>query len=195
MFAARITGPEGYVVAFEPQPKLARLISHSLDINGFRPFSNVRDHALGDVLGAGQLGHIRDYYGSASMSKNFGDNAIPKTEVTIMTLDQALKEIAAKNPRYKPPRVIKIDAEGFEYFIWKGMAETVRQADKLSIIMEFAPRRFSSQRQDYRLFLKEMVEASFDLTILGHDGEGPFDPASLEAMVASGGFVELVLRK
>lgn len=196
LLAARMVGPTGFVAAFEPQPKLARLIGNSLSINGFLSFACVRAHALGAAPGIGHLGHIRDYFGSASMVSTFGDADIPKTEIAILPLDRALAEIAAQHPRFKPPRVMKIDAEGFEYFIWKGMAELVRRPDKLTIIMEFGPSRFVDQGQDPALFLDEMAAAGFRLSVLaGFHAERAFDRVSLDAMIASGAFVDLILRK
>lgn len=196
LLAAKMVGPTGFVVAFEPQPKLARLIRNSLSINGFLSFACVREHALGETAGTGHLGHVRDYFGSASMVNAFGDADIPKTEIAILPLDQVLAEIAAKNPRFRLPRVMKIDAEGFEYFIWKGMPELVKRPGRLTIIVEFGPSRYFHQGQDPRAFVEEMEAAGFTLSVMaGLDKERAFDRSSIDAMIASGDFVDLILRK
>lgn len=196
LLAAKMVGPTGFVVAFEPQPKLARLITNSLSVNGFLSFSSVRAHALGEALGTGHLGHVRDYFGSASMVESFGDTDIPKTEIAIVPLDRVLAELEASHPRFRPPRMMKIDAEGFEYFIWKGMAELVKRPGRLTIIIEFGPSRYFDQGQDPRHFVDEMEGAGFRLSVMdGLGSERSFDRASIDTMIASGAFVDLILRK
>jgi FkbM family methyltransferase len=127
--AARLAGPEGRVVAFEPVPENVKWLTHNLNINGF---VNSQTHtvALGDrdgtagflVLDESGLGKLSDYGKSH-------DPVRGNIEVPIRRLDGFRAE--AKLP---PPNVIKIDVEGAEVEVLRGATATIAEARPLLFI-------------------------------------------------------------
>jgi hypothetical protein len=80
-------------------------------------------------------------------------------EVECVTLDQVTRDW----PRVD---VIKIDAEGAEHSIWRGMRAVVEKNPKLTIIMETRCSRY----QNAGAFLREILNAGFPLRHIAYDG-------------------------
>ena len=63
-----------------------------------------------------------------------------------------------------PVDFIKVDAEGAELGIWRGMAAILARGQPLTVVMEFTPDRYP----DPVAFLGEMRQAGFSLSVLDH---------------------------
>lgn len=196
LLASRIVQSEGFVVAFEPQAKLAELVRRSLDLNAYRSISHVGPIAIGEREEVGTLGHVAHSNGSASLAQGFGDGSRPADRVVVMPLDMALAEIRESIGRDIVPSIIKIDVEGFEYSVWRGMQKTIATAENLIVILEFSPSRYVAAGQDPSQFIQDITSSGFSIVNLGRDGvESPFCADALPALIASTDFVDLVLRK
>ncbi len=120
---ARLVGPEGVVVAFEPQPVLYRILSANLLLNSV---TNTLTYgmALGDTVGECRI-PVLDY----SQPFNFGGLAMDMVEdgeaVPLGRLDD-----------FNLPRVnfIKIDVEGFEAKVLAGAAQTIERCRPIMYI-------------------------------------------------------------
>lgn len=111
---ARLTGPSGVVVAFEPQRILFQILCGNLAMNSL---TNVFAHpvALGRERGSCRIPFLD--YGS---ELNFGGLEIDRSPegetVSVVPLDQF---------RYPKVDVIKLDVEGFEQRVLEGAADTL----------------------------------------------------------------------
>jgi hypothetical protein len=63
--------------------------------------------------------------------------------------------------------LVKIDAEGAEDQVWRGMRCTVERNPAIAIFLEFVPSRY----RDPRGFVGEIQEAGFSLRAVSHDSE------------------------
>jgi DNA-binding response OmpR family regulator len=63
--------------------------------------------------------------------------------------------------------LVKVDAEGAEDRIWRGMRRTVERNPEIVIFLEFVPARY----RDPRGFVREIQEAGFNLRSVSHDSE------------------------
>ncbi len=113
---AAIVGPMGRVVAFEPQRVIFQLLNANMALNGLH---NVSTHQM--ALGS-TAGHIKAPPLDYASEGNFGglslENVAMGEEVPLSRLD------ALALPRC---HFAKIDVEGMEIEVLKGMAETIKR--------------------------------------------------------------------
>lgn len=196
ILAAHLVGPQGFVIAFEPQNKLARLVGNSLMINGFDSYSRVETVAIGEAVGEAVLGHVGALRGSASLTPGFGDGTTASDRVSVVPLDQAIAGIAHSAGRTLVPTIMKVDVEGYEYNVWKGMKKVLADRRDLTILLEFSPVRYEGMGQRPSDFVNEMVAEGFTLSVLGHDSrERPLASNTVEDIMQSDHCVDLILRR
>ena len=119
MLAAREVGPTGSVHAFEAVPAIAAVASRNVALNAL---TNVRVHdvAVSDVNGTAEL-LLAAHPGGATLSvADTPHDLVGRTTVRVMTLDTMVREGIVS-----PPDVVKIDVEGAEEQVLRGMAEVL----------------------------------------------------------------------
>lgn len=129
LIAARYAGSDGRVYAFEPVPDNAAAIMRSVRLNEMDTVE-VFAEAVGAVDGRADLLLARHIGGAVLASAGQPPDMKGKIEIDIVTLDSV---IAKRNLR--PPSLVKIDVEGAEIDVLKGMSETI-QAHHPKIIYE-----------------------------------------------------------
>jgi len=130
--AAPLVGPEGLVVAIEPQAELAELIRRSLELYGARFI--VHNVACGDWMGTARLYVPHATSGSAGLHPFF--SAISRHRATIVPLVR-LDDLLL--PERLPGRVfVKLDIEGSEAGCLAGARDFLASA-RPAIMMEINP--------------------------------------------------------
>lgn len=134
-----LVGADGHLVSVEPNPHAADLLGRSIEINGMSRQTRIAGVALGSAPeGSAPL------YVPHSEPKNaliVSENFVPRAEhgkvvrVPVTTLDK----LGADSSRID---FIKIDAEGAEEAIFKGMKETIARHQPI-IVVEFNAARYS----------------------------------------------------
>lgn len=119
VIAARLVGPGGRVVAFEPVPANARQVRRNARLNGFTNIDIVTS-AVGDHTGRARLVLARFAGGGALREAGAPPDACGEIDVAITTLDGWLA--AQGNPA---PALVKIDVEGAEPAVLRGLAATL----------------------------------------------------------------------
>ena len=162
---ADLVGPEGMVHAFEPNPRMVQLLRQTAALNGFWQTIQVHPVALAAASGSpmlffateaepknGRLLHEAE--ASAAMRNAAAANVY---EVPVRSLDDAM-----------PGRVdfVKIDVEGAEELVWRGMQQLIRRNPEVKIVMEFNPGRCRAAPDT----LQE-IAALFPLREVGFDGQ------------------------
>lgn len=157
---ASAVGELGRVLALEPNPKLARLVNQTLEVNGFRSWASASAKAASSQAGGtirlmvptGQTGHATMMRDATETDEVF--------EVETVTIDQLTQDWPQVN-------FIKIDAEGAEQVIWEGMRETIRRNPEIVVVLEFSAVRYAGARE----FLQEIIDEGFKLRYVGYDAE------------------------
>lgn len=110
--------PDGSVIAFEPQPALAKNIAISARLNGFANL-RVSQLMLGDHTGSETL-HVGSHSIHASaIAREANSSRLP---CRMTTLDSVVESGAIP-----PPTVMKIDVEGAELAVISGAARTIQK--------------------------------------------------------------------
>lgn len=155
LLLADLTGADGRVLAFEPQRHLARLLRKSIDVNGFTPFADLHAMALGPQAGSAMIEASLDQPGGGRTVTGGAPGG--ETEVPLGRFDAV--------PHALDVEFIKMDVEGFEPEVWKGMTARLARRDlPLTIFMEFTVGRLP----DPAGFLDEILAHGFSLGIVSH---------------------------
>ena len=131
-------GPEGRVVPIEPTPRLAELLRQTLDVNGF-PYVEVLQKAASDADGKTLQLVIPAH---RSLNAHLVEAAGPTDEavaVESVTIDAVTRDW---------PRVdlIKIDVEGAEESVWRGMQQTISGNRDVIVVLELNVDRYDDPR-------------------------------------------------
>jgi len=130
LLLADLVGPNGKVHAFEPNPRLAELLGQNIALNGYWHVADARAAAVGDqdgdVVRPGQ-----------QLPADLDAAHLALHEVPLVSLDEAV-----------PGRAdfLKIDVEGAEEAVWRGMQRLIARSPGIGIAMEFNPLRCRDPR-------------------------------------------------
>lgn len=137
---SELVGPQGKVVAFEPDPVARGLLLRNLELNHVGNVSVEKD-SVSDKAGAATLVTERLGSGAATIVRSSHEApqgsglAVGSTTVDVYCESHALR-----------PDWVKIDAEGAEPLVIRGMRETLRR-DRPSVILEFHMQGLSEQEK------------------------------------------------
>ena len=154
VLASRAIGPEGEVIAFEPDPTNFALLKKNVEANGCQ---NVRleQKALSNEPGSITL-YLHDRNkGMHSMLQT--DEAEQAVEVEAVRLDDFLVGDS------RPIDLAKIDVEGAEGLVLDGMRQTMKANPGMDLLLEFAPSRLSATGYDPESLLQELADAGFSI--------------------------------
>lgn len=118
VICARLVGPTGRVIAFEPNPEGGRRLRHNVALNGFENVT-VIEAAAGDHAGTAWLaGSHAMVWGTVVDDPTDGYAGDP--QITVTTIDAAAAELP-------PPVLVKMDIEGAEGAALRGMSAVLRE--------------------------------------------------------------------
>ena len=150
LYALRQLSGHGRVYSFEPTPRTFALLHDNVQVNGFLESGMVRfdRRAVSDRTGAAAF---TAYAANSGHNTLFAGAAAGETlTVETVPLDEAL----VHEPRID---VIKIDAEGGEPFILRGMARTLAANPEIRIVVEFGPEHLRRAGIEPLQWLEELV--------------------------------------
>jgi len=127
---ARRLGPAGRVHAFEPHPLLAELLFRNVHVNGLARQVACHRVAASDANGTARLQYPRGHLGGGQMGPQDRDYAgHTGLEAETRRLDDCLGEGFACD-------LVKIDVEGHEAAVLRGMREIVARSPAIKILFE-----------------------------------------------------------
>jgi FkbM family methyltransferase len=129
ILGARLVGPQGRVVAFEPVPACARAVASNIALNGFA-HAEIREAAVGARSGRDQLLVVGEASWSHLASTGRHADVRDEIDVAVVSIDELVA--AGEIP---PPDVMKIDTEGAELQAIAGMRATI-EAHRPAIVCE-----------------------------------------------------------
>ncbi len=118
LLESRLVGRTGKIYAIEPVSSNIHVLERNLLLNDC---TNVETYrlAMGDRSGSTTI-HISDQSNLSALQKESGINYIRTEQVNIVTVDAFLED-------KEEPDLIRMDVEGYEYFIFRGMERNLKK--------------------------------------------------------------------
>lgn len=158
LMMADAVGESGRVLAVEPNPKLVDMMELSVEVNGFQKNTTILQKAAYDRdLQTVKLLIPKNRWLDATLGRKATDRD-DVVEVETVTIDEVTKGWPCVN-------LVKIDAEGAEGQIWRGMVKSLARNHDITLIMEINCARYG----DARRFLREIQSQGFPLRHIDYD--------------------------
>jgi len=129
-FTAAICGAK--VISFEAHPLTCKLLERSISVNGWQNKITIKEVACSDNDG-NYINLIDDPTNMGGSSFEVAGKGTSYSVITTQVDSENIISISASNI------VIKIDVEGHEEFVIKGMRKTLRDNRVTAVIVEFNP--------------------------------------------------------
>ena len=155
LLLARLVGPNGEVIAFEPDLNNYRLLTKNAARNHFASITAV-NKAVADYNGRARLFINKGHRGDHRIYAGNEPRAAVAIEAT--TLDAYLAGSAID--------VVKMDIQGAEMLAFKGMAATIALNPELIILTEFSPQHLLKCGAHPTAFLEALEAAGFTLRVI-----------------------------
>jgi FkbM family methyltransferase len=179
----KLAGPEGRVVSVEPEPRNRQLLERNLGNNGLTNVTVV-GYAVGASTSTAKMG----LYKAANRGRHSLVDLEPCKEfieVPVRRLDDLLQDSGVNSWA-----VMKLDAEGYEPYIFEGAQQTLARTELL--LMEYAPAYWKKAGfEPATVFQKLLPYFSTIHWFVGTD----LVPTTVEACSRTDTTYDLVLRK
>jgi FkbM family methyltransferase len=148
---SRLSEPGARIFAFEPDPETYRLLLRNLQANGAAV--EACNFALGESAGTAQLHRYkRSNNGRHTLLSGNASGGIVRVPVHPLSTFWERAGLGAR-----PIRLMKVDVEGFEYFVLRGAGELLRRC--ACLVLEYNPGSLPSLGLKSQL-LTELLAAS-----------------------------------
>lgn len=177
------TGRFGRAVAFEPEPKNARLLRMNVEINGLADRVTVLEKAAGEREGAATLYLHPRNKGAHAIGSPPSDDGLERLDVPVVRVENALAELGLMPPQIG---LVWIDAEGHEPQIIRGLGRLLDA--RVPLAFEFAPSRYDTAA---RSSLIDLLAARY--TMLHRLNAPPDHRAPISALADIGGMDDVLV--
>jgi FkbM family methyltransferase len=169
---AAAVGPAGRVVCFEPMPHVADALLRTLRMNGFAERAEVHTAALSDSTGTADL-FAAVHSPLSSLFPLPTDVADDPLIVELQTLDAAL-------PPGSRVDVVKMDVEGAEPRVWRGMQRVRAENHRLAIVLEWSASHFARAGENPADFMREILAEGFSVAAIDDEQPGSVTAVGIE---------------
>lgn len=155
LLAASLVRNRGRVYAFEPNPNAFAILQRNVKENGYQEVVRLIPKALSDRSGRAFLFTVGEAAGESSLYPG-NKSANEGVEVETIVLDEYLA-----HEGWPEVHVAKIDVEGAEVDVLKGMRETIARNPWIKLIVEFNPGTQMKSRGHYTELMELLVKLGF----------------------------------
>lgn len=197
------SGRGGTAIAIEPNPDSYRLLEENIRHNGFEDAVECHQCAVGAESRRITL-QLSTHSNLATVgSHTQGSHYVDEIEVPIRTLDGLLADHGVP---YESVDAVRMDLQGFEYEVFRGMTELLAEGDLGLAFLEIHP-WYLEEHGEYDAFLTLLEEAGFELSFAADGrtvvlreekptyGERELDVASIDDLRDVGFTTEVILRR
>lgn len=155
IIGAHLVGTSGRILAFEPVPENVSCIRHNAALNRFDQIE-VMATAISDVIGMAEL-QLAEHAGGAALSTA----AAPPDMTGLMTVPVITIDSLVARRATPVPNVVKIDVEGAEINVMRGMRQTLQQS-RPAVIYEI-------DDDDRAIFEEKQLACGAYITSMGYE--------------------------
>jgi FkbM family methyltransferase len=183
LLMSELVGPAGRVYAFEPERRNFALLEANLKLNGVTNVTAAAT-ALGDSVGMCRL---------AVSPNNFGDHRVASStegrggDVPITTVDAAMATVPDGAVRF-----VKVDVQGYEHHILRGMCATLERNPDLILALEVFPQALRAAGSS----AQEVMERLRDIGMVGWEflpRLQPVQPPWIYELIRDGDQVDVIV--
>ncbi|MBI5623647.1 MAG: FkbM family methyltransferase [Elusimicrobia bacterium] len=185
LYLARLAGPSGRVIAFEPEPENFALLRKNIIANRYGNVECV-PKAVSDRAGSASLGFCEENRGDHRLGAA-GRRAVPVETVRV--------------DDYFPPAsrvdVIKMDIQGSELAAMEGMRRALADNPGVRIVAEFCPALLETSGSAAEAFARFWHDQGFSAFLIG-EGRRPVSLADAAAFTDLGrrqGYLNVLLSR
>lgn len=160
--AATRIGKDGHIIALEPDPYNHKLLLKNIQNNHASNIS-VFNLAAGNQAAKMKLYKSKDNYGDHRLYSS--DPNTEFSEIDVVQLDQLFRTM-----NLPAPTLIKIDVQGYEYYVAKGLSQLFESENKLTVTTEFWPHGMRLAGTDPQDYLNLFKDRHFEPHELKDDG-------------------------
>jgi len=167
---AKLVGPEGRVIAFEPEPDNFSLLEKNVKINGYNNVVLVKKAA------SDKAGKLKLYLSES----NKGDHRIYNSHDgrNFIKIDAVRLDDYFKNHK-RPIDFIKIDTQGAEARIIAGARRMLQNNKNIKILTEFWPVGLQRSGANPKAYLNLLLKLGFNL----HHIKSKVEPVSIAKLI------------
>lgn len=190
MVFAKAVGEKGTVVAFEPEPKNYSALISGVNRSPFRHRIVPVQAALGERTAHASLWinhhHHADHRIATSAFEHSSSDTI---QVDVLSLDAYL----TAHPPLSPVALIKLDVQGFEPAVCRGMVDTVSQYPECWIAFEYCPSQIEDLGFSPRDLLSFFTDRGYTLYLIDVRGSvTSFNDLQLSQTISGKGYAMLL---
>jgi FkbM family methyltransferase len=168
LLEASIIGKTGKIYAIEPFPLNFDLLNKNINLNSYQNIIDAYNIAISNRSGVEKL-YVKDKHNLCNMLENESEGSI---EVKTETFDNFIKN-------KQKPELIRMDIEGYEYFVLDGMKKTIKQCNSCKMFIELHLYQMDKKGLDYKKPVKTLFELGFKPTYVIKE-YGPLKEESYE---------------
>jgi len=150
LMEALIIGKKGKIYAIEPFPENFELLQKNIKLNSYDDIAETYNIAISNRSGKDKL-YTSSKHNLCNMIESETDNFI---EINTETLDNFIAD-------KKLPDLIRMDIEGFEYYVVDGMKKTLEKCKSCKIFIEIHPYQMEEKGLDFKKPIKTFFEYGF----------------------------------
>ena len=168
VLAARLVGPAGRVICFEPDPANYSLLTENIRLNRLTNVTSF-NCALGATTGSLEMHTSDSNFGDHRMYETQGEAGRRKHTVRIECLDELVRAEHLPLPDF-----VKLDVQGYEGRVLDGAINTISAERDLAILLEYWPHGMKmAGSTDPNRFIRSLLAAHWTGEELGWVGQLP----------------------
>lgn len=154
---AGLSNPDCQLLAFEPVPENAEIVKKNLLLNNLK--ASVNNVAVSDFAGSASF-QISEATSQSGFIANPDKAVIKEIEVDVIPIDHFIDQIP------DGPVLVKMDTEGSESKVLRGMEKLIKKVDDLRLVIEVNPVCLEANGYSPSSLLNQIDQMGFDIFVV-----------------------------